>query len=304
MLEEHHGAGFANDVFYNDLVRFENELTENQKNEITDIFVVGGWNDRNSNQVTLYNKMSIFNNYAKNVYPNSKITIGYVGWSNPFMRDTEENRTTVFKCINNYITNCSMLKWNYIKNSQYILHNYNTSYWEEDGVHPSQLGQNELGKELSFGFINGFCDIKKLNVDSFYKASPSGISVSLSDDRFFSGIDNENAYLIKYNQANFYIDINDTLLDCSGSVAYEIMELKDGFYVGTSTFNSTTIPIMIAGSFNGVNVKTFGFASLYMTKGKIYIKPTVFYNNNVVQNLPVKYIYLPCFTLSNSSQIS
>lgn len=295
------GGGFISGDFLKDLQTFEN--LEN-KNTITDIFVVGGWNDRTATASSLLTAMTNFNNYAKANFVNAKISVAYVGNSNPIIRQTNENRIGRYTSIQYYIENCAKLQWRYIKNAEYVLHNYNSSYWETDGVHPAQAGQTYMGNQLSLGFINGFCDVINKNLTAFINAQPSGICTALNTTKFISGINNNYCYLNKYQEKEmFTLDVNNTNMSFNGATIYELLKINDGFFAGTSSETEVSVPCFIQYTDATNNLQRIsGLATLYFQYGTMYARILAYDKNNLsLSNVKTKYLIFPFFNMVSES---
>ena len=294
------GAGFSNDAFYNRLYELRNVITD--KLNVTDILVVGGLNDRNTNESTLLTKMTTFNNYVKETYINAKVHLVYVGNTNPKIRQSIENRVGVIQSCIYYERNSAKLKWKFIKNTQFILHNYDPDYWEEDGAHPSQLGQNKLGTYITEGFLNGVCDVRDFTDTYYATLSASGEATAVSNVYFISGIDNETSYLTKSNPNQaFYFTMGSNAINCNGTHSYEIGTLSKGYFMGTGNNSGISVPIILSGTINDVaNTRVCGTGKLYMEYGKLYLIPLVYANNSVV-NTELDYIFIPPFDIRSSS---
>ena len=287
------GGGFISGDFEDDF----DDITEtiSDLDTITDVFVVGGWNDRGSNKSDLYDAMNSFKTMVNTKCPNAKITIGFVGRSNPIITENSNNRITLMPTIMNYIENCGILGFRYIKNAEFILHNYDSTYWEADGVHPSQLGQTELGVNLSFGFINGYCDINNENITAYLTAQAEGIASALSDTNFISGIHNDTCFLEKqHSTTTLYLTVGQNL-NLQGLNTYSIAKVVSGFVAGTGRVCSATAGAIFQMTIGGVSVRATGIVSMYVEQGHMYIKPLCFYNNQSLTNTMVDYIYLTDF---------
>ena len=287
------GGGFISGDFEDDF----DDLTETIPNldTITDVFVVGGWNDRGSNKSDLYDAMNSFKTMVNTKCPNAKITIGFVGRNNPIVAQSSANRIDLMPTIMNYIENCGILGFNYIKNSEFILHNYDATYWEADGVHPSQLGQTELGINLGFGFVNGYCDINREDITSYLTAQAEGIASALSDTNFISGIHNDTCFLEKQHATTtLYLTVGQNL-NLQGLNTYSIAKVVSGYVAGTGRICSTTAGAIFQMTIGGVSVRATGIVSMYIEQGHMFIKPLCFYNNQSLTNTMVDYIYLTDF---------
>ena len=145
------GSGFNHGkTFLAQLQEVANSI-EN-KNEITDIVIIGGYNDRYHTVEEIKNAMSIFFEYAKSTFPFAKCKLACVGWSRVY--DTRQSIAN--KSLTAY-TQCGQFGCEYLKNTEFILHDY--SLFSNDKYHPNQNGQNELSRYLADAIINGSCEI-------------------------------------------------------------------------------------------------------------------------------------------------
>ena len=123
-------------------------------NTITDIVIVGGYNDKDSSVEQIDSKMAECFSYAKTTYPNAQIMLACVGWSKVYLN----RQANVINSLTAY-TGCGKYGVKYLKNTEYILHDY--SLFSDDSYHPNQNGQNELSKYLAEAIISGTCAIKR-----------------------------------------------------------------------------------------------------------------------------------------------
>ena len=292
------GAGFYNDAFYNRLYELRNMTNADQ---VTDIWVVGGLNDRSKTESDLLEKMEDFNDLVNEYFTNAKVTLVYVGNTNPKIFANYDNRAGVIQSIIYYQRNASKLGWKFLKNTQYILHNYDPDYWEDDGAHPSQLGQDELAIYLTEAYLNNIANYEKFT-DSYYAtATYSGVATSISNAHFISGTSNETSYIKKAGEDVLYFGLDSTAINCNGTKEYELATLSNGYFMGTGSISGTTVPILISGTIGGVaNTRVLGSAQIYFQYGKMYINPLVYYNNSAV-NVALDYIYIYPFYLTCAS---
>ena len=289
------GAGFYNDHFYNRLYELRN--MENA-DLVTDILVVGGLNDRGKEKADLLTKMNDFKTLATTYFPNAKISLMYVGNTNPKIRQSTENRVGVIQSIMYYQENAGKLGMKFIKNCEYILHNYDADYWEDDGAHPSQLGQDLLGIYLTNAYLNGVCNVE-LFTDSYYvTAVASGRATAISNVNFTSGISNEYCYLKKAGDDSLYFTMDSSNVNCNGTTAIELATLTKGYFMGNGTLSATIVPIIVQGTIGGVaNTRAIGTGFLYMEYGKLYLTPLVYHNNSSV-NTVLDYIFVSPFIIN------
>ena len=145
------GSGFiAGYGFINQLTDLSATITN--KSEITDIVVIGGYNDQNETPSDIMSAIESFCTYAKTNYPNAKVSIGCVGWTKYYT-----NRQNIACNVIPSYTKCGKFGANYLKNVEYILHDY--SLFSGDNYHPNQNGQNELSIYLTEAIKYGSCNV-------------------------------------------------------------------------------------------------------------------------------------------------
>ena len=121
--------------------------------KITDIIIVGGYNDKSKEDSAIENKISELMTYAKTTYPNAKVKFGCVGWSRDYAaRQAIIGKLPVYQRITKY-------GGEYLNNTEWILHDY--SLFSDDDYHPNQNGQNELSKYLVEAIKTGSCDVQR-----------------------------------------------------------------------------------------------------------------------------------------------
>lgn len=164
------GSGFKHGTtFQTQLSTVAQNITN--KNEITDIIIIGGYNDRYYSSSEIDTKMSEFFTYAKTTFPNADFKLACVGWS----KDYDVRQSIAVNVIPIY-TKCGKYGCQYLTNCEYILHNY--SLFSNDKYHPNQNGQNELSYYLATAILNGSCDV----VRSFIRPSYTmGDEITSSD---------------------------------------------------------------------------------------------------------------------------
>lgn len=146
------GSGFRNGTTFKVQLQSIAEDTSVDNDSITDIVVVGGYNDRYYTREQIFEKMEEFFTYAKQQFPNAKCKLAHVGWSKVYdVRQSLANATIY--CY----THCGKYGCQYLKNTEYILHDY--SLFSGDNYHPNQNGQNELSSYLTDAILNGSCNV-------------------------------------------------------------------------------------------------------------------------------------------------
>ena len=147
------GAGFKGNSQgknFNDLLNdVSGTMNEDQRKSVGKIVVGGGYNDSTDFGPTY---MESFFNTAKSVFPNAKVYIACIGWTT--------NRGFATNIFNNAATSYSqgagMYGGIYIVNSEYSLHNY--TWFDSDGIHPNNTGQQHIAQMLAQGIYTGVCN--------------------------------------------------------------------------------------------------------------------------------------------------
>ena len=182
----------------------------------TDILVCAGYNDgHNYTQAQIESAIQSFVTYCKTTFTNAKVHIGHIGW------DTDiDNQPIMRKSIAAY-RNCYKYGATYIKNAEYICHDYDHFY---DAIHPDATAQNRLADYLGQYILYGKFDVEYISeftIDTF----GSGVSADsdyapiiytkLKNDAvtLMVGSKNQTAML---NSAKFIVD--NVTLTAGGSV--------------------------------------------------------------------------------------
>lgn len=154
-------TGKENTADYSTDLKFETILynwvqtqTSDTLNNITDIFVIGGFNDNYTSAISVIdNDISSFITYCKSVLPNASIHVGLCAWcgNGTITTPTESNYGAVFR---DRIANKVMI--GYSRATRYgasffelnsALHNYDSAF-TSDKYHPDSLGQIRIAMAL------------------------------------------------------------------------------------------------------------------------------------------------------------
>lgn len=153
-IVQKNGSGFnptTTEVTFRDLI----SDWSGDKNSITDIYTVGGANDQNGQTYdSINNNIKAFIDYAKQVYPNAKVKVGFFSkkFNSPYY-------------ANAYVTlcayaNCVEYGGQFIENSQCVMNDI--TLFNEDMVHPISEGTDELAKHLVTAILYNRCDVQRL----------------------------------------------------------------------------------------------------------------------------------------------
>ena len=150
------GAGFyANGVEGHNFI----ELLQNNINQISDksliknIFVCGGFNDRNTSYTNIETFINNFVTYAKQQFPNAKIYVGMIGACSILNTTGAGYRQNLYLNAYRAYKNCISYGAIYLNGVEYALKNYiGLSY---DGYHPNTNGYETIANFIYQAYING-----------------------------------------------------------------------------------------------------------------------------------------------------
>lgn len=146
------GAGFVNISADKNFQTLLEEVTSDT--EVTDIIVLGGYNDTSYNSTQIKNAMKSFQLKANEKFPNANLYVGMVGWSKNSNMLYNLNRT-----ISRYKISASACNMAYLNNIEYSLHEYFLSF-ASDGIHANEHGQYMIALYLIQAFLNGSADVQ------------------------------------------------------------------------------------------------------------------------------------------------
>lgn len=140
-ISSHYGGyGFSiNRPDYNYILLLQNLASDD---ELTDMYVCGGYNDAGQTEVNIIQGITNFYNLFKTKFPNAKLHLGFIGWSR------NSNKINDLKnALISYKKGCDENNIDLLTGCEYSLHNY-FKYFASDGVHPNQTGQNSIANAL------------------------------------------------------------------------------------------------------------------------------------------------------------
>ena len=170
------GSGFkAGLTFKSQLETLASGITN--KNSITDIIIVGGYNDKDYTSADIDTKMAEFFTYAKTTFPNADMKLACVGWTKHY-----DNRQAIASKVIPTYSKCGKYGCQYLTNTEFIMHDYRL--FSPDDFHPSQDGQNELSSYLATAISTGSCDVVRGWVNVGYTMGSDMTSTGISGDGF------------------------------------------------------------------------------------------------------------------------
>ncbi len=155
------GSGFIGDPNESDFLTQLTNLSVSDKNSITDIVVMGGYNDTSMgySEAELITAVQDFSAYCEANYPYAKVCFGFIAVSyNNDGRQAELNSyCSMFARI------CSKTNISFIPNAQYILLDRSKIFLASgnanSGFHPNTTGNQEVAKKLAEYLASGYFDV-------------------------------------------------------------------------------------------------------------------------------------------------
>ena len=269
-------AGFSRSGDLNFLkVLQDNESSITNKNEITDIYVLGGANDQTTNSAdTINNGIIAFINYVKANYKNAIIYIGFV--SKSFEYDFYGNAQNTFNCYSNSVKYGAI----YLNNSESITQQF--SMFRSDRVHPTESAVNEIGTAVAQLIKTKTCDIKKkVAVNAALKPDHSWVTVNgatLTYNTSFNSSLNNGDVSIFGKGGLVLLDI--TFRKTAPSIAFEehiqnLIELDDTFMLSNNNDKGIS-----------------GFCNVITSSGNYNIPYTAWIPKDLVDGKPVLNMFL------------
>lgn len=140
------GSGFSGGRKYLELLQEEIDPLVTNKDEITDIVVLGGLNDI-YHLSDLWTDMNAFRAHVNAYYPNALLTVGMCEWT------TDQAINKLLKQVYAYYLNMVGKNCRVIPHAFAAAHCY--QYYQPDGGHLSENGSNHLGEFIANYLNNG-----------------------------------------------------------------------------------------------------------------------------------------------------
>lgn len=150
--------------------------------EVTDVIILGGFNDRNYtiDEIQAGISAAVTNAHAK--YPNARVSVGHYGWSGALPSEARELLYT--RTIPAY-RSAPMFGAAYMTNIEYTMHDY--ELFDDDRVHPNAAGNTEIARQVSMYILNNCCDVHYKYRNRHY----SNMSYTATEYDVGSALDND-----------------------------------------------------------------------------------------------------------------
>lgn len=251
------GTGFVNLVQNKNFQTLLEEITSD--NTVTDIVVLGGYNDMSYNQQQIYNAINSFIIKANEKFPNAKIHIGFVGWT--------RNSTNIYPLsitCQRYRECCGYFMASYLNNIEFSLHNYFDDF-SSDGIHPVLQGQIKITRNLIQALMTGSCNNPTVftqvgvSYDSNVNGTPFGTALAC--------FQNNNMISVTLSSQRTIAFV--TPFNTSGIAEVEIGTINNGYIVGSEyNLSATTVQVLVHDS-TGYHACV---GNIVFRNGKIFIQ--------------------------------
>lgn len=141
------GVGFSYARPYHYLEMFNNFLSDHPNEEVTDVFIMGGYNDNTEGRLDIVSSSANpYNGHVtissiRAVYPKAQIHIAYIG-RGAGVNTARSYIANINKCARYYKDIARDMNCDYINGSEFMLHDYRDL--SSDGIHPNQSGNNHI----------------------------------------------------------------------------------------------------------------------------------------------------------------
>ena len=252
------GSGFVNLGNNKNFQTLLEEVTS--ADDITDIIVLGGYNDRSYNSTQIKNAINSFKIKATEKFPNANIHVGFVGWCK-----IASNFYALEEAINVYKDCCMLYDIHYLSGIEYSLHEYYSNFSSDD-VHPNNVGQIVITFNLIQALIGGSTQFQR-GFKNITITPSSG--VSMYEGHQIGCLLKGNVVEISNQNDNFRF-LFDPTINISGRTQWvELGTLTTG-YIWGSPYNMSLIPVRLI-----INSTSTGYLDsmglLKISGGKLYV---------------------------------
>ena len=270
------GSGFVGNAAktFGDLLRESyNNMTKEERENISDVIVCGGLNDASAiadAKTTMSNvttAMRTFFTNAVSYFPNAKIHLGCIGWMATGFGNRDiyisqlRNIVEVYRKAPNYST---AGKVTYLNGVEYVMAGLPSNYYKADLIHPTASASNELGIAICNALLTGSSAGMYRSYETV-TLTPSGKCTGITDLTLKATVEKDKMNLIG---GVFGVKLNVTDL----TALSEIEIATCGQPIRATTSNPLTIGITVAifpgksGAYDMVN------GELKFANGKVTLK--------------------------------
>ena len=290
------GAGFQppyNSYFIDYLQALEPSV--DSPDTITDIVVVGGFNDRSTAKTPLAGAIQNFVNYCKTHFPNAKVWIGGAGWSFN-MEFCRELRNGQYLDVYKY---ASVFGAYYLDGMDNIMHGKDKFIEEDQGGYTLILGYMYVHPNLGASKLIAACVISNIFGSCFRISDKTTVTVSLKSGIVCGGGGGATFNIVQYiedDKIKVYIPIVNlgfTTPESAtlGNTWIELGDVTSGFVAGASSADCIPEAFFVEGFIAGGSPATNKAVPIMLSimNNKIYAK--VYSNPDTISNIFITYGY-------------
>ena len=286
----HGGYGFVGTAgTYENLIRESlKTITEEKRNEVTDVVISGGYNDWNASEAALSSAIKTVSGILRENFKNARY------WLLPFAHCDNENIDLVRFACTRWTTIGMDNGFSVPANCQAILAN---SKWmnTNDYFHPNDAGHRQLAQQVFNCLSTGSANVKIKPEDVKFTASTEIFNTT--EHGMFCSQDNSNIWVSSINSLLLIAKNAEGVSTlCDGNTAIELGSLTP---IPFETFAaartvSTCVPFTFqdaGGAWSTV------MCTLALIRGKLYAYPNYSATSGWI-TLNWKQIYIPPFTIT------
>lgn len=238
------------------------QMTEEEKKAVTDIMVLGGYNDFTFTAEAIGTAIDAFNLYARANFPKARITLGMVAYS------TRENDLGLIEevVVPTYARKAMLHQWRYIPYANSGIHF--TSAMSSDGVHPIAGGITAIANYIAQFIHSGLGYYSARLTSSLVPSiSPSSGALSMDSDL------NNGICTLKIGGTGFVFNSAYSFANGLDFSQATLIGSFDGFVRGYTyqTKPNIAIPVPILSVY--INDQTFEDCDgvVYIVNGNLYL---------------------------------
>lgn len=240
----------------NNYYAFINTLTGD--NDVTDVYICGGYNDINASATKATIRQGILNaqTAVTSKFPNAKLHIGFIGNTSVYANKWDLQSKVVY-----YSEACNEFNIDFMTNAPYVLHDYSVVF-SSDGIHPNADGQEAIAEYVSnyikYGHADVILEAKDIN--------PTWPSIRT---RMTNGLTT-----FEFSGAIWSIGVaGGASYSCNGQTPLNIVQVTQGYIIGTNA-RTIRIPVEFVAVLNGSSFANLsgtlaieeGYLRLYIAK--------------------------------------
>lgn len=260
-LHAYGGAGFINSSGGHTYLDILNESDMSDPDTVTDVIVVGGYNDISLQQSPggIRAAISAFIARSKVLYPNATVRIGFVGITPLTDRKYKASLT-----LKDYQYGANQYGGAYMSGIENCLHNY--SWFTADKIHPNDDGQHEIARAVVNVLMSGSADIY-IPYSGFTITNEAGISANWSN--MTATVNNGTTFVTSRYRIDITYSTPADLGQAEGSSRHKVATVTNGLVVGCE-LPINLIPVaMVIKMHNAPYYTAAGYLMFF--EGAIYI---------------------------------